>query len=416
MSGKLAEKDRARLVMHGIGTDEAERQLQMLREPSHFTRLERPCTVGDGIQRITPDRFESLIASHEQAARLGRWTEFVPASGAASRMFALSGEQDFDRLVGSLPHFAFYRDLERVARQSGQSIEHLSARRDITGVLSLLRSGSGLGYEDLPKGLLKFHRYGETSRTPFEEHLREAAHCLSDADRRCRAHFTVSPSHKPLFEDLLAELIPILLSESGATLEVTFSLQKPSTDTLAIDEEGEPLRTDDGSLVLRPGGHGALLENLNDLQADLVFVKNIDNVCHARLRDATELWIRLLGGYLVQLQDEIRVCQSRFEQESIETACRRTEQFLRIAFPGSSDALAGDADSSERRRRIERALHRPLRVCGVVRNAGETGGGPFWVCEADRQHSLQIVERAEVNPDDASQLQMFASASHFNPV
>jgi hypothetical protein len=283
-------------------------------------------------------------------------------------------------------------------------------------LLDLLLDAEGLGYNDLPKALLAFHRYGEISRTPFEEHLREAARCFADGDQRCRSHFTVSPEHQSRFEKMLLRLVPVLRNEMNAATEVEFSRQRPSTDLLALDQDGLPLRAEDGSLVIRPGGHGALLDNLAELRGDLVFVENIDNVRHEQWQGPAEHWIRVLGGYLVELQNEVRHFLQTAEDVPVQQACRDAERVIRDHFPGLMDSVPKGFDPSRRLRQMEQLLHRPLRVCGVVRNQGEPGGGPFWVREADGSHSLQIVERAEVDLDDQLQREIFSAATHFNPV
>jgi hypothetical protein len=389
MASDLSGKDLAQLAARGISADDALRQLETLRSPCRFLRLERPCVIGDGIQQISEDRQSELIDTHRQAALQGRWTKFVPASGAASRMFSLEGQADLERLAEHLDRFAFYHDLESAAARSGCDLSELRSRRQHSALLAWLLDARGLGYRDLPKALLAFHRYDEISRTPFEEHLREAACCFADSDRRCRVHFTVSPGHQPRFEELLIRLMPRLRMETDVTPDVEFSQQSPATDLLALDHDGRPLRNEDGSLILRPGGHGALLANLDSLRGDLVFVENIDNVRHWRWQVTAEHWLRVLGGYLVELQGEIR---------------------------RSSPSAENVADPNVRLGQTKPLLHRPLRVCGVVRNQGEPGGAPFWVQESDGSCSLQLVERAEVDPEDRAQQAVFAAATHFNPV
>jgi hypothetical protein len=416
MGSAWSERDQFQLESRGISVDAADRQMELLRQPSHFPRLERPCVIGDGIQQISEDRHAALIDVHRQAACQGRWTKFVPASGAASRMFAWKGEDDLTRLTDQLDHFAFYRSLESAASRSGYVLSELRTRRQHSILLDLLLGDAGLGYNDLPKALLEFHRYGETARTPFEEHLREGARSLAGGGERCRAHFTVSPEHQPRFEELLSRLIPVIRGELAVNPDVGFSQQKPSTDLLALDEDSLPLRDDDGSLVFRPGGHGALLDNLNDLDGDLVFVKNIDNVCHARWQSASEHWIQVLGGSLIQLQSEIQRCLTTLETAPAPQACLEAERWVRGVFPGLVDALPETSDPPLRARKMRQLLHRPVRVCGVVRNQGEPGGGPFWVRETDHSHSLQIVESVEVDPQDQSQQRIFSAATHFNPV
>jgi hypothetical protein len=334
--------DRASIAAHGLTEAEALRQLALLRDPPAPRRLVRAATAGDGIVRIPEREHTELLALADEAARAGRLSKFVPASGAASRMFGflLAGAPESPekrRFFESVDAFAFAGDLDRLA--------------------------------STPKGLLPFHRYPEGSRTPFEEHLFEAADTVRDASGLCRVHFTVSPEHRALFEKKLSEARPRVERATGARFVVSFSEQAPSTDTIAGDPGGGPFRTASGALLFRPGGHGALLANLGDVACeggDVVLVKNIDNVVPDARRGPTLLWKRLLSGLLVRIE------------------------------------RSGPRD-------------RPIRVCGVVRNEGEPGGGPFWV-SGPAEESLQIVESAQVDPKDPSQAAIWKTASHFNPV
>ena len=416
MTSVWTERDQDQLTSRGVSMDEAQRQLKMLREPRHFPCLVRPCGIGDGIRRIAEDEHARLQGVFGGSVEQGRWLKFVPASGAASRMFALNTDGDLQRLADNLDRFAFYRDLVSAASRHGYVLARLRASRELDLLRDLLLGASGLDYDRSPKALLPFHEHGEASRTAFEEQLREAARCFADHRRQCRAHFTVSPEHQHRFEVLLAQLLPALRGEADVHPEVTFSQQKPSTDLLALDQHNQPLRTETGDLAFRPGGHGALLDNLNDLRGDLAFVKNIDNIGHTRWQANSDHWIGVLGGYLVHLQTELHRCLSALETQPLQQACVDAERWIRATFPGLVNALPEPSDPARRVRKIQQLLHRPLRVCGVVLNQGEPGGGPFWVRESDHSHSLQIVENAEVAPDDASQQQIFAAATHFNPV
>ncbi len=342
MATELSPVDRAAIAAHGLTVAKVERQLVLLRNPPPPQRLVRPATAGDGILRVPEDDHAALLALADEAARAGRLTKFVPASGAASRMFAFLApgapeSPEKRRFSESADAFAFAGDLDRLA--------------------------------STPKGLLPFHRYPEGSRTAFEEHLFEAAGTVRDASGLCRVHFTVSPEHRALFEKKLSEARPRLENLTGAHFDVSFSEQAPSTDTIAADPDGRPFRTAAGALLFRPGGHGALLENLGDVAragGDVVLVKNIDNVVPDARRNPTLRWKRLLTGLLVRL----------------ERSSRRD---------------------------------RPIRVCGVVRNEGEPGGGPFWV-DGPGGPSLQIVESAQVDPKDSAQAALWNAATHFNPV
>lgn len=335
----FSSEDRAWIEAHGLTVDEVERQAALLRDPPPAVKLLRPCSVGDGVVRIDEREHAELLALADEAARTGRLSKFVPASGAASRMFEFLARgpdhPDVRRFHENAATFAF----------------------DTGDVQALL---------GLPKGLLPFHRYSDGVRTPFEEHLFEATAIVRDAAGLCRVHVTVPSGRVAAFEAVLEKVRPRLERETGARLEVRFSEQAPSTDTIAIDEKGCLFRDPAGRLLFRPGGHGALLKNLAESGGDVVLVKNIDNVVPDDLRAPTLLWKRLLGGLLV---------------------------------------------------RIERTSprDRPLRVCGVVRNEGEPGGGPFWV-EGPGDEMRQIVESAQVDLGNPAQEAIFRSATHFNPV
>jgi hypothetical protein len=270
-------------------------------------------------------------------------------------------------------------------------------------------TSAGLGYGDFPKGLVEFHRYQNDTRTPFEEHLLESQACLSDRDGTVSAHFTVAPEHQDRFVERLNQFT------SGETghFQVSFSVQHSATDTIAMDANGALLRGDDRKPVLRPGGHGALLENLNELQGDLIFVKNIDNVAHEHWREASVVWLQILGGYLRRLQDAAHEHLRGLNSHNPRSVVAARE-FVHLTFPGA--ALPATEDPNTLREVLIKQLKRPLRVCGMVKNAGEPGGGPFWVREADGGISAQIVETVEVDARDARQQAIVEQATHFNPV
>jgi len=417
----LNAEDLAQLGQLGIPEDEACRQLERFRRPPAYTHIVRPCTTGDGIRILDDAEGDRLIELHDHAASRGRFSKFVPASGAATRMFAeLSGGRDravpaIDRLLERIGDLPFASALAAALRQRGHARGLDTA--DASIVLETLLDGPGLAYAARPKGLVEFHVYPDGPRTAFEEHLVEAVDYVADADRTCRLHFTVSPEHRGAFETLLETLRPRLERRLGVRYDVTFSVQKPSTDTLAGDAGGRPFRDEAGRLVLRPGGHGALIENLQDTCGDLVYVKNVDNVQPDRLRPLVARWKRILGGYLVQLERRIREILGELEARTardaaIEGARGFAATRLHIALDGQFEA----APSERRRALLVDRLRRPLRVCGVVRNTGEPGGGPFWVRSADGTMTPQIVEQAQLDPQDAEQARAFASATHFNPV
>lgn len=431
----LTPADLEQLARRGIPEAEARRQLDLLRDPPGFARLVRPCAVEDGIVRLAPDQLPRLYELHAGAAQAGRFRKFVPASGAASRMFrdllhfqrgpgrqenwnaiceaAGAGDLRAGALVefiDNLDRFAFREALGEVLDRQAASGGHLD-------ILDALLDSEGLDYDDRPKGVLLFHEYPNGCRTPFEEHLVEAAEYARDGEGRCRLHFTVSSEHRAMFHELLDASGQRLERLFEARFEVGFSTQKPSTDTLAVGPDDRPLRDTDGRLLFRPGGHGALIENLDDLGGDLVYVKNIDNVQPDHRKPLAGEWKRALGGYLVALQDEVRRQLERLRgPQGTETVLAETMRFagsrLQVELNGRLDRLS----PADRRAWLIRRLDRPLRVCGVVPNRGEPGGGPFWVRDRDGAVSLQIVEGAQIDPHDDGQQAILRGSTHFNPV
>ncbi|HLK13041.1 MAG TPA: DUF4301 family protein [Candidatus Binatia bacterium] len=431
--------DRARIEAHGLTVAEAARQLGLFAAPPGPTVLDRPCTVGDGIRLLTDAEAATCVAAHEPLARAGRLTKFVPASGAASRMFkallwarehpeastrraaarlAAEGHAEARELLAfaeGLPRLGFYPDLAAALAAAGKDAAALAARGELGDILATLLAAEGLDYAARPKALIPFHRYPEGSRTPFEEHLVEAAGYVRDERGVCRLHFTVSSQHRAAFEGLLERVRERYERRLAARFEVGFSVQKPSTDTLAADAGNRPFRTADGALLFRPGGHGALLANLADLGADVVCIKNIDNVVPERLLGPTVHWKKALIGLLATVQArafELLRALAAGPDPAVEAALAFLEHELLVVVPAA--VRAGNA-AVRRAFAIDR-LDRPLRVCGMVRNRGEPGGGPFWVRGPDGGTSLQIVETAQVDVGSPGQRAILAAATHFNPV
>jgi len=433
----LTEADRAQLSLRGIPLEEAGRQIALLRRPK-ARDLARACTVGDGIARIPDGEMPELVHIHQETARAGRVLKFVPASGAASRMFrdlmafreanAPLSRQEIDlraqagdpgaivlaRFLGEIQRFAFFGELSDTLSKRGFDIDRLLTGGGVHEVLAALLDPDGMGYARMPKGLVKFHRDKSEVRTAFEEHLVEAAALARAGDGTCRLHLTVSAEEGGRFQAHLERVRSRHERKRKSRFVVEFSVQKPSTDTLSLDGEGRVFRDAEGSLLLRPGGHGSLLVNLNDLGADIVHVKNIDNVAKEELAARGVLWKRLLVGFLVRLQREIADHARRLERgdpSSAERARDFSRRRLLLDVPG--DGLTSGEDEA---RTLLALLRRPLRVCGVVQNAGEPGGAPFWVRGKDGRLSLQIVEGAEVDQESESQRGIFSSSTHFNPV
>lgn len=412
--------DLNQLKLQGIAPAKAARQIELLRTGQVEIRLERPCVVGDGITQLPPEAHTRLNRAFANASAAGRLLRFVPASGAASRMFrqlskARTGASDnratadLQRFLDNLDKFAFHTDLQKTMAEDGLDLARAAAERDLGLISRYLLDPCGLGYALLPKGLLAFHNAVDGARTPFIEHLAEAA-LMSGLDHDVDLHFTVSPEHLELFKAQLSAWRKTLKDTYGCRFNVTFSEQKPSTATLTLDDTGQPLRDADGRLVLRHGGHGALVENLNDLAGDILLVRNIDNVVPDSRKEPNLTWTRLLTGYLLEIQEEQHALCKALQGQPDDPVVRE----LAISF--LADRLQADISVTLDSKALIKALDKPIRVCGMVPNSGEPGGGPFWVRDEQGRMTRQIVEAAQIDKSDPGQAELLSSATHFNPV
>jgi hypothetical protein len=436
----LNDRDLRQIQEKGLTPEKVIDQIEVFRKGFPYAKLRRPCTVGDGIHLLKEEDLESLAEHHRSSALAGRVMKFVPASGAATRMFkvllsfntrneildeehiaaqAENNNPDYQKLqafVKAIKQFAFFDRLKQVMAEDGLDIENLLSRGRYKPILDYVLTPKGLDLANLPKGLIPFHRYPDHARSPFEEHLVEAAAYAQDGNGRVRIHFTVAPEHEAAFREHFETVRP-LYEKSGMTYEVTFSAQKPSTDTLAVDLENKPFRNPEGTLVFRPGGHGALLQNLGDLEGDIVFIKNIDNVVPDRLKGLTYAYKKALGGFLVTLQNKIFSYLEKLAKEEVDDRLlNEIFQFVggQLSVPLPEDVIYRSWD--EKLAVLFAQLNRPLRVCGVVRNVGEPGGGPFWVEDDEGRLSRQIVEKSQVDMESSEQRKIWESATHFNPV
>jgi hypothetical protein len=437
---RLNDADREQMDALGISEVQVRNQMELFARSSSFLTLSRSTGLDDGIFRLSEAQIAHCLQLHDRASREGRFQKFVPASGAATRMFQsllqifyipqylecdelyLRVEQgvaiacDFLRFVRDIQSFPFMDDLEDCMSKDGLKLRVMLDRGQFRPVLDYVLTGRGLNYSILPKGLIKFHRYPTECRTAFEEHLVESIHYVLDGGRVGNLHFTVAPEHDHRFQDLLEALRPQHSSRYGVQYEVSFSHQAKSTDTIAVDLQNRLFRDLQGRLHFRPGGHGALLKNLNALSGDLVYIKNIDNLVPERLMGETGRWKRTLGGLLIDVQQTVHGLLHRIEEdhspELLNEASDYARKVLLIDLPADFQQW-----SAERRQRLLfTKLNRPIRVCGVVANEGEPGGAPFWVKDRDGQLSLQIVEKAQVDLSSPEQRAIWLSSSHFNPV
>ena len=433
----LNPSDLARLAAAGIAPEEAHRQLQQLREPPPALELARPCTIGDGIERLDDEARARLASRHDEAAARGELSAFIPASGAASRMFrdllacrndarewtraeldaaVAAGSEEGRALrafVDGIERFAFHDALAQAVTPLGSSLAALVPAGPYRPLLAALLDPDALDFAALPKGLIPFHASAAGPRTAFEEHLAEAAQLYADADGKVRLQSTVSPEHLERFRALLDRLIAETPAKAPC-YDVAFSTQEPSTDTLAIDESGAPFRDSTGALVLRPAGHGALLTNLARSAVPLAMIKNIDNIAAEPYRAPTIEWTRAIVGRLCELRERSHALVRRLRDTNDTNAVGDARNFAIDTGLEPENAHPGTAAPS--RESMRALLDRPWRICGMVPNTGEPGGGPFWVRGAGGQVSRQIVESAQVRAGDAAQLAIFRAATHFNPV
>ena len=426
----ITEKDKITLEEKGISEETMRKQLDCFKTGFPFLRIHAAASAGAGIMAPSVDEADAF--RREWTRYLGqkghKVVKFVPASGAASRMFKnlfafVNGDHDepqsdFEKtFFNGVEQMAFASELNDACKKLyGKNITQLKQERRHKDVARALLNEGGLNYGGLPKGLLKFHSYTDGSRTPFEEHLVEGSMYAKDSDGNVNIHFTISPEHRKLFEELLKEKREKYERTYSAHFDVSFSEQSSSTDTIAANPDNTPFRTSDGSLLFRPGGHGSLIKNLGEIDADVIFIKNIDNVVPDRLKPETVDYKTLLAGVLVDYQAKIfnyleQLESGHYNMESLRAMLQFLQKKLWCKNP--STKLLEDTELAIY---LKNKFDRPLRVCGMVRNTGEAGGGPFFAYNSDGTYSLQILESSQIDMSDAHAKEMFEKGTHFNPV
>lgn len=424
----LKDTDLQFLKEKGISEEKLQIQLKMLADGFPYLKIEAPATIGNGITLPSEELEQQSVDIWEKYLQSGaKIMKMVPASGAASRMFKdlfafLNGSKsspsnDFMKtFFESIEDFAFYHRLNReLLTLYGRSIDSLVKEKRFKDIIAVLLNTPGMGYGHLPKALLMFHRVPGTSRTPLEEHIAEGAQYALGKDGKVRLHFTVSDDHLPLVEAKIEEVKAFMEHHYGIRLEISLSVQKPSTDTVAATTDGNPYR-ENGKLFFRPGGHGALIENLNDLDADVIFIKNIDNVVPDTLRESTIRFKKVIGGILVGAKMKAdQYCRRLMEGVPSEEEREEMLIFLRKVLCITHDR-ADELAPEEEAAYIFSKLNRPMRVCGMVKNEGEPGGGPFLCYNPDGTVSPQILESSQIDPSDKKAVRMLKEATHFNPV
>ncbi len=434
----FTDNDLKQFEILGINLELITAQIDNFIKGFPFINLIKPAILNNGVKLFDKTIISEMEAYFTEASMNREVLKFVPASGAASRMFKTlftfrdtytNSEKDYQeylndksfnsiyKFITDIQNFAFYNDLKEMMRKKKLDIDKCIAEKDFATIINNLLDEDGLNYGNLPKGLLKFHKYTDHSRTSVEEHLVEGANYANDANGNVKIHFTISPEHKEKFMEKI-EMVKLMYETLfNVKYDISFSIQKPSTDTIAVEMDNSIFREKDGKILFRPGGHGALIENLNDLNGDIVFIKNIDNVVPDELKRITHLYKKVIGGYLISLQekafDYLHQLDSDIEDDNLlNEIIEFSKNDLLIAFKEDIYSLSRE----EKIALLKLKLNRPMRICGMVRNEGEPGGGPFWILNQAGEMSLQIIESSQINTKDEKQNKIFAASTHFNPV
>ena len=434
---KFSKKDIKLINDRGLTEEMVSNQIDIFKKEIRFIDIKKPATVEDGILLLSEEDQKNQIDFYDKNKRSLEIVKFTPASGAASRMFKflfnfLDSYQSHKQSINSyinkrrdndlqlffigLDKLPFYQEVINYMRQSlGEDPETMSTDRFCEKFVQAMLLEEHLNYGNLPKGLLTFHKYKQHTSTAYEEHLFEANHYICNQNR-ARLHFTISPQHEALFKAKQQEVLKDIEEKTDCAYEISYSFQQSNTDTITVDTKNRPIRDESGNLMFRPGGHGSLIENLNNVEADVIFIKNIDNVVVNSLEPRVTKYKKILGGKLIELQQKAHdYCKKLIEDPAeidIDEVLTFVQQELNIR-------IKEEFEKFSRKYQIEyliEKLDRPLRVCGMVKNENEPGGGPFWVKHESGYVSLQIVESAQINKKNEQQKRIFEESTHFNPV
>jgi len=432
----FTEADFEQIKAHGISLDKIEGELLLFQSGIPKIYLERPATVNDGILKLNQEAFEKYALLFDDNKSNLKLKKFVPASGAASRMFKFLNEflnefkheeetinayinrrkdKNLSIFLAGIEKFPFYEEIKSKVKLLVANYYSLEGHEKSYYFIKTMLSAEHFDFANKPKGVLHFHKYDTHIATPVEEHLNECAFYAA-SNSVSHLHFTVSENHEKLFHNIIESVKQKVETKSNTQLHVGFSYQDKSTDTIAVDMHNQPFRNEKGELVFRPGGHGALINNLNTLDADVIFIKNIDNVIQNHIEETTR-YKKALAGILLDLQQQVFEILTAIDAQKIDENSLQTtidfmqhqlnidvlDDFYKYTFENKIDY-------------IKTKLNRPIRVCGMVKNEGEPGGGPFWVRSTKGNVSLQIVESSQVDTHNPEQAQILSKATHFNPV
>ena len=429
---ELTEKDQKQLESKGISKETMLGHFQTFKEGIPFVNLENAAVIGNGILKFSDEEEKELISFYDSKLKDLDILKFVPASGAASRMFKAlfaflnaydpnnetlqaylerTNDKDILKFSSGLERFPFY---DKVTESIGTSFE--SEGEKVYKFVAELLGDNALNYGFYPKGLLPFHKYANSTATPFEEHLKEGA-LYAGSNGKAKLHFTISEQHEQMFGDEFKASGPKVSADTGVTYDVDYSFQKASTDTLAVDMNNEPFRNEDGSVLFRPGGHGALIQNLNEQDADIIFIKNIDNVAVMKDAKAVADSKKVLASVLLKEQEKAFEFAALLDNgEADDATIEDIKNFLKTNLNVRFSEEFDSKSISDKVNVLKDKINRPIRICGMVKNEGEPGGGPFWVTNSKGEVSLQIIESAQIDMNNSQQADILKNATHFNPV
>ncbi len=420
-----------------ISNEEIQRQIDLILKGNIPAKIIKPAIIGNGITRLTQEDLTKYLDLFNKEKNNYTLLKFVPASGAATRMFKewtffhrnfqtgkdfykrfikknklQTFEEDAEEFLDNLPAYAFYEDLMKIILRNNPGFHQLNEDEQVWQALHYILSDEGLGYQNMPKGLILFHRYSrDDKKTAMEEHLIEAEDYAKGQNEIAELHFSISPQYHNKFKETQKRL------QENYQVNIQFSYQKPSTDTIMLDENSLPLKDEMGNYIFRPGGHGSLIENIQDLDADIIFIKNIDNVQKGEKKLDTLKYKKILGGILIEKLQKIKKYLFQLKnQKPIGDELKEIENFAKDALHIQMIDGFEQLDNSGKRKYLYYKLNRPIRIAGVVKNTGEPGGGPFWALDKNGMESLQIIEKAQIDFSDQNQKQIFENSTHFNPV
>lgn len=434
---EFSKNDLSQIEEKGLSVKQVEEQVHIFKKGNVHVNVREAATTKSGIQVFSEDETEKLIGFYESRKDQVDILKFVPASGAATRMFKalfkfikeynpkkeelntfLERKNDDNLLFffHNLEKLPFYEQVQTEIENNFPNYKDATESQQKVIFVEGMLTEKGLNYANLPKGLVPFHKYEDKVTTAFEEHLLEATE-YATSNGLAKLHFTVLENHRAKFEDCFQKIQDRIQSQTGTRLQVSYSYQDPKTDTVAVDMKNNPFRKNDGSILFRPGGHGALIDNLNKQDADIIFIKNIDNVVVPRFRREMSDCKKMLGGKLLELQEKIFLFLEKLETTNVsDEELDEMGVFMQDELNSGLSYDFQKMSSEEKKEVLKRKLNRPIRVCGMVKNEGEPGGGPFWVNHENGEISLQIVESAQIDMENYQQSKIVQEATHFNPV